>query len=51
MAQNFEQIIELLSEMKRVNGLNADSFDRLLTGISDKLDFVNDDASKDLLKA
>ena len=51
MAQNFEQIIDLLSEMKRVNALNADSFDRLLVGISNKLDLVNDNASKDLLKA
>lgn len=51
MTQDIDKIINLLLDMKRVNNVSADSFDRLLTGISAKLDFASDTVSKDLMKA
>ncbi len=52
MAQDIELIVELLREMKRVNNLNSDSFDRLLTNINNRLDVMDrNSASADFIKA
>ena len=52
MAQELEQIVELLREMRRVNITNSESFDRLLTNIGRKLDMLDQNStSTELLKA
>ena len=51
MAQDLEQIISLLREMHNVSNASAESFDRLLKGISAKLDSsASGQISKELLK-
>ncbi len=52
MAQELEQIVELLREMRRANITNSESFDRLLTNIGRKLDMLDQNStSTELLKA
>lgn len=52
MAQDLERIVDLLKEIKRANSSNTDSFDRLLSSISTKLDLLGSNtASTELVKA
>ncbi len=52
MAQELELIVELLREMKRVNNTSSEGFDRLLQGITKKLDILETNpASYELIKA
>lgn len=51
MAQDIERIISLLNDMQRSNDTNADSFDRLLTSISSRLDMTGSNTNTELLKA
>src|SRR5574344_1847951 len=47
-----ERIVDLLKEIKRANSSNTDSFDRLLSSISTKLDLLGSNtASTELVKA
>lgn len=50
MAQNEEQIIDILLELKRSSDSNAQSFDSLLSRINAKLDFTDNKPSIDLLR-
>ncbi len=51
MAQELEKILELLREIRRTNTANDESLNRLLTGISNKVDSVERNAvSADLIK-
>lgn len=45
MAQEIEQIIEMLREMGRANNSNSESFDRLLTSINNKLEMIDKNAT------
>ena len=51
MAHELDKIINLLREMQRSNNANADSFDRLLTELSEKFDTTNNGASTELISA
>ncbi len=51
MAQELEQIVEILREMKRATSNNSESFDRLLNSINNKLNMMDkNDSSADLIK-
>lgn len=50
MAQDFDQILNLLREMQFSNNNNNQSFERLLNTISSKIDSTNQNMSVDLLK-
>lgn len=52
MAQELEQIVEMLREMNRANNNNSESFDRLLASINSKLELMDKNAATaDLIKA
>ncbi len=51
MAQDLEQIIGLLNEMNATNNANAKSFDNLLSKISAKLDFSDENSGINLINA
>lgn len=52
MAQELEQILDLLREIRRTNSVNDESFNRLLTSISSKVDtFEKNSLSADLIKS
>jgi len=50
MAQDIEKVIKLLGDMQKSNAKNADSFDRLLTSISSKLDIADSNTNTELLR-
>ena len=52
MAQELEQIVELLREMTRANNNNTESFDKLLASINSKLELMDKNAATaDLIRA
>lgn len=52
MAQELEQILELLREIRRANNTNDESTNRLLTSMSDKIDTLDRNSlSADLIKS
>ena len=52
MAQELEQIVEVLREMTLANNNNCEGFDKLLANINGKLDMINkNEAAIDLVKA
>jgi len=51
MAQDLESIVELLREMQNTNRTSSESFDKVLSGISNKLKTIDQNSiSEDLLK-